>query len=165
MRVLLQRTSGAEVWIDGRCHSRTGPGLLALVGTCRGDQEVSCGLLANKTVNLRIFGDDQGKMNRSVLEIGGEIMIVSQFTLYADTRKGRRPAFTEAQEPTEAERLYERYVALVAEGLKTATGVFGAHMDIRFNNDGPVTIMLEHGPEHGPEDVKEPRLEQATGGQ
>ncbi len=145
MRLILQRTSGAEVWIDGKQHSKTGEGLLILLGTKTGDVEESCGWLADKAVNLRIFEDDEGKMNRSALDIEGEIMIVSQFTLYADTRKGRRPAFTEAQEPVAAEKLYNRFVELVkASGLTVGTGVFGAKMDIRFNNDGPVTILLEH---------------------
>ena len=145
MRLVLQRTSGVEVWIDGQCHSRTGPGLLVLFGTCRGDSEESCRVLANKTVNLRIFEDEAGKMNRSALDIGAEIMVVSQFTLYADTRKGRRPAFTEAMEPIEAERLYKLYVEAVAsEGLVTQTGVFGAVMEVRFSNQGPVTIILEY---------------------
>ena len=145
MRLIVQRTSGAEVWIDGKCHSQTGPGLLVLFGTRKGDVAESCGYLANKVVNLRIFEDDAGKMNRSVLDVGGEIMVVSQFTLYADTRKGRRPAFTEAQEPEEAEGLYNRFVELVAsEDLVTRTGIFGAVMDVRFNNQGPVTIIMEH---------------------
>ena len=145
MRLLLQRTDGCEVWIGGKCHSHTGPGLLLLFGTRKGDDEGSCGWLADKAVNLRIFEDDEGRMNRSVLDIEGEIMIVSQFTLYADTRKGRRPSFTDAQEPQEAERLYNRFVELVeASGLITRTGVFGAMMDIKFTNRGPVTILLEH---------------------
>ncbi|UCD64138.1 MAG: D-tyrosyl-tRNA(Tyr) deacylase [Candidatus Zixiibacteriota bacterium] len=145
MRVVVQRTDGAELAIDGRAHSRTGAGLLVLFGTRRGDEEPSCVKLADKVVNLRIFEDEQGKMNLSALDIGAEIMIVSQFTLYADTRKGRRPAFTEAQEPEEAERLYERFVGLVRDsGLRVGTGKFGARMDIRFNNTGPVTIIIDH---------------------
>lgn len=145
MRLVIQRTSGAEVWIDGACHSQTGPGLLVLFGTKAGDIEGSCGWLADKTVNLRIFEDDDGKMNRSVLDVGGDIMVVSQFTLYADCRKGRRPSFDQAQDPVEAQKLYDRFVELVAaSGLKTGAGVFGARMDIRFNNHGPVTIILEH---------------------
>ena len=145
MRLLLQRTDGCEVWIDGARHSVTGPGLLILFGTKTGDKEASCGYLADKAVNLRIFEDKAGKMNLSALDIGAEIMIVSQFTLYADTRKGRRPAFTEAMPPEEAERLYDRFVELVAASdLTTQTGVFGAKMDIKFTNSGPVTILLEH---------------------
>jgi D-tyrosyl-tRNA(Tyr) deacylase len=145
VRLVLQRTSGVEVWIDRRQHSRSGPGLLILFGTKQGDTEASCGYLADKAVNLRIFEDDAGKMNRSALDIDAEIMVVSQFTLYADTSKGRRPGFNLAQEPKEAERLYNRFCELVAaSGLTTATGVFGAVMDVRFNNAGPVTIILEH---------------------
>jgi D-aminoacyl-tRNA deacylase len=145
MRLVIQRSTGVEVWIDRQLHSKTGPGLLILFGTRTGDTEASCAWLAEKVVNLRIFQDNEDKMNRSALDTGGELMIVSQFTLYADTRKGRRPSFTDAQEPKEAERLYNRFVDLVAaSGLKTATGTFGARMDIRFNNDGPVTIIMDH---------------------
>jgi len=145
MRLILQRTDGCEVWIDGNRHSAAGPGLLILFGTRIGDTEESCRHLADKAVNLRIFEDSAGKMNLSALDTGSEIMIVSQFTLYADTRKGRRPAFTEAMPPTEAERLYERFVGLVAaSSLVTQTGVFGARMDIKLTNSGPVTILLEH---------------------
>jgi len=145
MRLILQRTDGCEVWIDGARHSATGPGLLILFGTRVGDAEGSCGHLANKAVNLRIFEDAAGKMNLSALDIGAEIMVVSQFTLYADTRKGRRPAFTDAMPPDEAERLYHRFVELVAASdLAVRTGVFGARMDVKFTNSGPVTILLEH---------------------
>ncbi len=145
MRLLVQRTDGVELTIEGKVHSATGRGLLVLMGTRTGDVDQSCEKLADKVVNLRIFEDDEGKMNLSALDINAEIMIVSQFTLYADTRKGRRPAFTDALEPVEAERLYEKFVeATRGYGLKVATGVFGARMDIRFNNTGPVTIILEH---------------------
>lgn len=145
MRVLVQRIGGCEVWIGGQLYSQTRAGLLALFGTRTGDREESCATLADKLVNLRIFQDADGKMNLSALDTKAEIMIVSQFTLYADTRKGRRPAFTEAMEPVEAERLYGIFVKQVAaSGLVAKTGVFGAEMDLRFNNMGPVTIMLEH---------------------
>jgi D-tyrosyl-tRNA(Tyr) deacylase len=145
MRILLQRTKLTEVLIDGQVHSRTGPGLLLLFGTRIGDKEESCGELAEKAVNLRIFEDDAGKMNLSALDVGAEIMVVSQFTLYADTRKGRRPSFGEAMEPIEAEQQYNRFVELIkASGLTTRTGVFGAKMEIRLTNMGPVTIPLEH---------------------
>ncbi len=145
MRALLQRSAGSEVWIDGQCHSRTGAGLLVLFGTKDGDGEMSCRWLAEKTANLRIFEDDEGKMNLSVQEVGGEVMVVSQFTLYADTRKGRRPSYGDAGNPDQAERLYERYVdELRALGLTVATGVFGAKMEVKFTNHGPVTILLEH---------------------
>jgi D-tyrosyl-tRNA(Tyr) deacylase len=145
MRVVVQRTTGAEVWINNGLHSRTASGMLLLVGTKIGDTEESCAFLADKVVNLRIFEDSHGKMNLSALDVGAEVMIVSQFTLYADTTKGRRPSFTVAMEPIEAERLYNRFVELVsASGLMVQTGVFGARMDIRFTNNGPVTIILEH---------------------
>ena len=145
MRIVVQRTAGAEVWIDNTLHSKAEAGLLVLIGTKTGDTEQSCAFLADKVVNLRIFEDDSGKMNLSALDIGAEIMIVSQFTLYADTRKGRRPSFTEAMEPVAAERLYQRFVELVrASGLVVQTGIFGARMDLKFTNRGPVTIILEH---------------------
>lgn len=141
----MQRTDGVKLAIDGQIHSTSGRGLLILMGTKTGDREASCVKLADKAVNLRIFEDDQGKMNLSAIDVGAEIMIVSQFTLYADTSKGRRPAFTEALEPGEAERLYDRFIESVGSyGLKVSTGVFGARMDLRFNNTGPVTIILEH---------------------
>ena len=145
MRLILQRTTGVELRIDGQIHSQTGPGLLILFGTRRGDGEGSCGFLADKAVNLRIFEDRAGKMNLSALDVGAEIMVVSQFTLYADCRKGRRPGFSDAMDPVEAEKLYDRFVELVAaSGLKTATGVFGAVMEVGFTNQGPVTIILDH---------------------
>ena len=145
MRAILQRTSGVEVWIDGKCHARTAAGLLVLFGTRTGDKEESCGPLADKTVNLRIFEDAQGKMNLSALDTEAEIMIVSQFTLYADTRKGRRPGFSEAMEPTRAEQLCNTFIERVAaSGLTSGSGLFGAKMDIRFSNTGPVTIILDH---------------------
>lgn len=145
VRLILQRTTGAEVWIDGKLHSSTGPGLLILYGTKQGDREESCGVLADKAVNLRIFEDAEDKMNLSAQDVGAEIMVVSQFTLYADCRKGRRPGFSEAMEPAEAEGLYDRFVELVAaSGLTTRTGRFGARMEVKFTNHGPVTILLEH---------------------
>lgn len=146
MRALVQRSDNTEVRIDGKKHSSTGKGLLVLYGSHKDDKEDSCAVLADKLVNLRIFEDSEGKMNLSALEISGEIMIVSQFTLYADTKKGRRPAFGDSMNPVDAEKLYDKFVELVKEsGLKIETGVFGAKMDIDFINSGPVTIMLEHG--------------------
>lgn len=145
MRILVQRVSAAEVWINGQIHSSIGPGLLILQGSKVTDQLESCAVLADKIVNLRIFEDDEGKMNLSALDMGAEIMIVSQFTLYADTRKGRRPAFTNAMPPVEAELLYKKFIELVgASGLKISIGVFGAKMDIKLTNHGPVTMLLEH---------------------
>lgn len=115
------------------------------MGSRTGDQEASCGYLADKAVNLRIFEDSEGKMNLSALDVNAEIMIVSQFTLYADTHKGRRPGFSEAMEPIQAQHLYNLFVERVtASEMVVKTGVFGASMDIRFNNDGPVTIILDH---------------------
>ncbi len=146
MKVVLQRTGGCEVWIDGREYSRTGPGLLLLFGTVDGDIAESCTWLADKAVNLRIFEDDAGKMNLSAKDVAGEIMIVSQFTLYADCRKGRRPSFNNAMAPDKAEKLYDKFIECVrASGLTVGTGQFGALMDIKFTNHGPVTIILEHG--------------------
>ena len=145
VRLLVQRVKNAEVWNGGQLLSAIGTGLLILHATKTTDREESCGVLADKIVNLRIFEDEQEKMNLSAMDTKAEIMIVSQFTLYADTRQGRRPAFTEAMPPAEAERLYNKFIDLVrASGLRTATGVFGAKMDIKLTNHGPVTILLEH---------------------
>ena len=145
MRLIVQRTTGAQLWIDNKLYSETKSGLMVLLGTKTGDNRQNCEKLADKLINLRIFEDDDGKMNLSALDTGADIMIVSQFTLYADTRKGRRPAFTDALEPVKAEQLYDYFIDLVKKsGLNVQTGVFGAKMDIKFNNDGPVTIILEH---------------------
>ncbi len=145
MRLVVQRTKGAEVFIDGQRHSATAKGLMVLFGTRRGDQEASCAWLADKLVNLRIFEDEAGKMNLSAIDLGGEVMIVSQFTLYADTRKGRRPSYNDAMEPEEAERLYDCFIDHVKRsGLTVASGVFGAAMDISLVNHGPVTIIVDH---------------------
>ena len=146
MKVVLQRTTGCEVRIDGKRHSAVGPGLLLLFGTVDGDTADSCAWLADKILNLRIFEDEGGKMNLSALDVRAEIMIVSQFTLYADTRKGRRPSFNGAMAPDQAEKLYDSFVEVVRHsGLTVASGVFGAHMDVAFTNHGPVTFILEHG--------------------
>lgn len=145
MRIVAQRVSQAEVWIDGNCFSHIDRGLLVLIGCRTGDTEESCQWLAEKTINLRIFEDADHKMNLSAIDISGEILVVSQFTLYADARKGRRPAFTDAMEPVEAERLYLKYVELLSNsGLQVRTGSFGAKMAVKLVNDGPVTILLEH---------------------
>lgn len=145
MRAIIQRTDSVELYIDGALNSKTGMGLLVLFGTCEGDDEQPLKKLADKIVNLRIFEDSEGKMNLSALDLKADLMVVSQFTLYADTRKGRRPSFNAAQNPEDAEILYEKFVSeLKTFGLKVETGVFGAHMDIRFNNNGPVTIILDH---------------------
>ena len=145
MRAIIQRTDGAELHIDGLRNSKTGKGLLILFGTREGDGDASLNKFADKIVNLRIFEDSDGKMNLSAIDIGADLMVVSQFTLYADTRKGRRPSFNTAQNPDDAEVLYEKFVAELKKfGLKVETGVFGTKMDIRFNNNGPVTIILDN---------------------
>ena len=145
MRALIQRTDGVELFIDNNLYSQSGRGLLVLFGTKTGDSISGIPKLADKTVNLRIFEDDEGKMNLSCLDIQGEIMVVSQFTLYANTQKGRRPSFNDAMEPREAEEFYKAYIAaLETYELKISTGSFGAGMDVRFNNNGPVTILIDH---------------------
>lgn len=145
MRLVIQRTAGVKLRVDGRTHSECGPGLLILIGTRNGDTEKSCEWLAEKAINLRIFEDDQGKMNLSALDLNADVMIVSQFTLYADCRKGRRPSYNHAQEPVEAERLYDIFVERVKNsGLDVATGVFGAMMEVEFVNKGPVTVIVDH---------------------
>lgn len=144
MKVLVQRVSRAEVRVDGASIARIGRGLLVLVGVERGDDERDASFLARRTANLRIFADDAGRMNRSVVELGGAILAVSQFTLAASTRKGRRPSFAGAAEPEEGERVYERYVAdLRRLGVPVETGRFGAMMEVDSVNDGPVTLLLD----------------------
>ncbi|MCX7622938.1 MAG: D-aminoacyl-tRNA deacylase [Thermomicrobium sp.] len=154
MRVLVQRVSRASVSVDGRIVSAIGPGLLLLVGVRRGDDPAIAAWMAQKVANLRIFEDDAGKMNRSVLEVGGSTLVVSQFTLYADVRKGRRPSFVEAAPPEEARPLVDAFAdALRRLGLAVETGVFGAHMQVELVNDGPVTIWLDSAELRGtPED-------------
>ena len=144
MRALLQRVSHASVTVDGKVVGQIGQGLLVLLGVGQGDSEVQVKTLADKIVHLRIFGDDEGKMNRSLLDVGGEVLVVSQFTLYADVRKGRRPSFTDAAPPSLAEPLVERFKdALATYGLKVEGGVFGAYMEVELINSGPVTIWLD----------------------
>ncbi len=144
MRALLQRVSRASVTVDEQVVGKIGQGLLVLLGVGRDDSEVQVKALADKIVYLRIFGDDEGKMNRSLLDIGGEVLVVSQFTLYADTRRGRRPSFTDAAPPVVAETLFELFKeALASYGLTVASGIFGAYMAIEIRNEGPVTIWLD----------------------
>jgi D-tyrosyl-tRNA(Tyr) deacylase len=144
MRALLQRVSHASVTIDGKVVGQIGQGLLVLLGVGQGDSEVQVKALADKIVYLRIFGDDEGRMNRSLLDIGGEVLVVSQFTLYADARRGRRPSFTDAAPPVVAETLFEHFKeALASYGLTVASGIFGASMTIEIRNEGPVTIWLD----------------------
>jgi D-aminoacyl-tRNA deacylase len=143
MRAVVQRVSEADVAIGGRVVGEIGRGLVVLVGVAPGDGEAEARWLADKVANLRIFSDDEGKMNRSLLDIGGEVLVVSQFTLYGDARKGRRPSFVHAAQGEGAEATYERAVEeLRALGIKCATGEFGAMMQVGLTNDGPVTILL-----------------------
>lgn len=144
MRVLLQRVSRAAVVVDGAETGAVGRGFLALVGVAHGDDTAAAGKLAAKTARLRVFADDAGRMNLALGDVDGAVLAVSQFTLYADVRRGNRPSFTDAAPPECGEAVYEAYVeALRAEGVPVATGVFGAHMRVELVNDGPVTILLE----------------------
>jgi D-tyrosyl-tRNA(Tyr) deacylase len=143
MRAVCQRVSAARVTVGGEVHGRIGPGLVVLLGVERDDDAAEAKRLAAKVVRLRIFAGDTGKFDRSVTDIGGATLIVSQFTLIADTRKGNRPSFTNAAPPEQAEPLYEEFCAAVAdEGVPVERGVFGAHMAVELVNDGPVTILL-----------------------
>ena len=144
MKALLQRVTGASVSIGGEVVGQIGPGLVVLVGVASGDTGSEAQYLAQRTVNLRIFPDEEGKFNLSVLDIRGELLVVSQFTLLADTRKGRRPSFVEAAPPAQAEELIEKFIAEArASGLKVETGQFQQYMQVKIHNDGPVTIMLD----------------------
>jgi len=144
MRVVLQRVARARVTVEGQVTGETGRGLLLLAGFTEGDAEDALAWMADKVVGLRIFPDDEGKMNRSVQEVGGGLLVVSQFTLYGDARKGRRPSFVDAARPEVAIPLYERFVELLrATGLPVGTGRFGAMMEVELVNDGPVTLILE----------------------
>jgi D-tyrosyl-tRNA(Tyr) deacylase len=144
MRALLQRVSKASVTVEDKVISQIGKGLVVLVGIGPADGEEQVAFLAEKIANLRIFEDEQGKTNLSLLDVKGEAVVVSQFTLYADTRKGRRPSFIDAGLPAVAEPLVNRFVELLRnQGIPTQTGRFGAHMLVEIHNDGPVTIWLE----------------------
>jgi D-tyrosyl-tRNA(Tyr) deacylase len=144
MKALLQRVTQASVTVDGEKVSQIGRGLVALVGVAQGDSERDARYLADKTVNLRIFPDEAGKFNLSLLDIRGELLAVSQFTLLADTRKGRRPSFTQAALPSQAEALFNSFVEVSrASGLKVSTGRFQQHMLVEIHNDGPVTVLLD----------------------
>ena len=144
MRALLQRVSKASVTVEGQTISTIGKGLLILLGVGHGDGEEQAKFLSEKIANLRVFEDEQGKTNLSVQDVKGEVLVVSQFTLYADTRKGRRPSFIDAALPEVAEPLVGRFVELLrGHGIPTQTGKFGAHMQVEIHNDGPVTIWLE----------------------
>lgn len=144
MRALIQRVSSAAVSVDEQEVSRIGHGLLILVGVRQGDSTTEADWLADKVANLRIFEDDEGKMNLSAIDVGGEVLVVSQFTLYGNAQKGRRPSFTEAAQPDIAEPLIERFTQKLSDaGLATKKGIFQKHMLVEIHNDGPVTILLE----------------------
>jgi D-tyrosyl-tRNA(Tyr) deacylase len=144
MRALLQRVNYGKVALKNQTIAQIGQGLVILLGIGHGDGEEQAVFLAEKIANLRIFEDEAGKTNLSILDVGGEAIVVSQFTLYADTRKGRRPSFTDAALPDLAAPLVERFAGLLREhGVPTQTGQFGAHMLVEIHNDGPVTIWLE----------------------
>jgi D-tyrosyl-tRNA(Tyr) deacylase len=144
VRAVIQRVDRASVAVEGRVTGEIGAGLLVLLGVGRTDNLEAVSYLAEKIVNLRIFSDEAGKMNLSLLDTGGSALVVSQFTLYADTRGGRRPSYIQAAAPEEANRLYEEFVrAMRALGVRVETGVFQAHMQVELVNDGPVTILLD----------------------
>ncbi|HEY7504771.1 MAG TPA: D-aminoacyl-tRNA deacylase [Gemmatimonadales bacterium] len=144
MRVVLQRVSRASVTIEGRTAGAVERGFCLLVGLTHGDTEATVDWMAEKVVGLRLFSDADGKMNLGLDEVGGAVLVVSQFTLYGDVAKGRRPSFVDAARPEQAIPLYQRFVAaLRGRGLEVATGEFGAHMMVEIHNDGPVTLILE----------------------
>ena len=144
MRAVIQRVKSAEVRVDGRVTGKIGKGLLILLGVRKGDGESDLSFLTSKIPELRIFEDESGKFNLSLKEINGEMLIVSQFTLYSDCRKGRRPSFTDAEEPTIAKNLYEQFIStLRGQGISVQTGEFQAKMEVHLINDGPVTLLLD----------------------
>lgn len=145
MKVVIQRVSHADVTIEKEVNHAIGAGLVVLLGVMQGDEKPQAEFLAKKVAELRIFNDENDKMNRSVLDIAGEVLVVSNFTLGADCKKGRRPAFTNAASPDKAEQLYEYFVeCLRKQPLKSVqTGQFGAHMDLHLTNDGPITIVID----------------------
>ena len=147
MRVVLQRVQRAEVRVEGRVTGKIGPGFLVLAGFAPADTDAQLAWMAEKILGLRVFGDDEGKMNRDLAEVSGGILVVSQFTLYGDASKGRRPSFIDAAPPNLAIPLYEKFVALLREKgagkIPVETGEFGAMMDVELVNDGPVTLILD----------------------
>ncbi len=144
MRAVIQRVSRARVVVDGKITGEIGAGLLVLVGVGRGDTEATVAAMVERVLNLRIFNDAQGKMNLSLLDTGGALLAVSQFTLYGDARGQRRPSFLQAAPPEEGKRLYEEFVSVARErGVRVETGIFQAHMEVELTNDGPVTILLD----------------------
>lgn len=144
MRAVIQRVSEASVSLSGQEVSSIGSGILLLIGICKSDSESEVRFVARKVANLRIFSDEDDKMNRSVCDISGSVLVVSQFTLYGNTLKGNRPGFDQAMEPAQAERLYEAFcVELASYGIPVHKGVFGGHMDVHLVNDGPVTFLID----------------------
>jgi D-tyrosyl-tRNA(Tyr) deacylase len=144
MRAVVQRVSRAEVSVGGKSLGRIGPGFAVLLGVARDDTEADAEFIADRILGLRVFADDAGKMNLALGATGGELLVISQFTLLADTGGGRRPSFIKAAPPELARPLYERFISLVhARGVKVETGEFGAHMELALVNDGPVTIILD----------------------
>ncbi len=147
MKAVIQRVSHAAVSVDGRTEGSIGRGFLILLGVTHGDTEAQAEKLAKKICGLRIFPDENGKTNLSLKDVGGELLVISQFTLYADCHKGYRPSFIQAAEPGEAKRLYEYFTGLCRQEIeKVDTGVFGAHMKVELENDGPFTLVLEELP-------------------
>jgi D-aminoacyl-tRNA deacylase len=147
MRAVVQRVSRARVLVDGNVTGEIGPGLVVLVAVGRDDMTETAATMARRVLQLRIFNDEQGKMNRSVLDTGGAVLAVSQFTLYGDVRGQRRPSFMDAAPPDKGKELYEEFVRALqlSPGLRVETGVFQAHMSVELTNDGPVTILLDSG--------------------
>jgi D-aminoacyl-tRNA deacylase len=144
MRAVVQRVSRAEVRIEGRVAGKIGRGLVVLLGVADGDSDADAAFLVDRIVGMRIFADDAGKMNLSIAQAGGELLVVSQFTLIADTNSGRRPSFIKAAAPDEARRLYQHFLSLAhTREVKVETGQFGATMEVELVNDGPVTIILD----------------------
>jgi D-tyrosyl-tRNA(Tyr) deacylase len=144
MRAVIQRVTGAQVVVEGAVVGRIGRGLVVLLGVGRGDTSDDAAYLARKIAGLRVFADPQGKMNLALSQVGGEVLVVSQFTLYGDARKGNRPSFIEAAPPEQSERLYAEFCEMLArQGIQVETGVFQAQMMIHLVNDGPVTIILD----------------------
>jgi D-tyrosyl-tRNA(Tyr) deacylase len=144
MRLLLQRVTRASVTVEGEVIGRIGPGLMVLVGVGHDDDEARAEALAGRVADLRIFRDTEGKTNLSLIDVGGSALVISQFTLYGDTRKGRRPSFLDAAPPALGEALYERFAdALAARGVPVERGIFGAEMEVELINDGPMTIWLD----------------------
>jgi D-aminoacyl-tRNA deacylase len=144
VRAVVQRVKEASVHVDGEAVGGIGPGLVVLLGVAKGDGEPDADYLADKVLHLRVFGDEAGQMNRSVLDVGGGLLVISQFTLLGDARRGRRPSYVDAAPPEDASRLYAHFVErLRPSGLPVATGVFRAMMDVALVNEGPVTILLD----------------------